>query len=100
MHVACHNAPGVYIEIFVLLAVSYACQYNVLVFISDEQVNPVGDGEGYKIQFVIVAEFVFAAHGIKVLRFFLQNYKTDYWRRYAAWLCVQAYLCQVKAFKV
>jgi len=26
--------------------------------------------------------------------------KAGHWRRYAAWLCVQAYLCQVKAFKI
>ena len=66
---ACHNAPGMYIKVFVLLAISDACKYNILVLVSDEQVYPVCDGEGYKIQLVIVPEFVFAAHGIKVLCF-------------------------------
>ena len=66
---ACHNAPGMYIKVFVLLAISDTCQYNILILISDKQVYPIGDGEGYKIQFVIVSEFIFTAHRLKIQSF-------------------------------
>jgi len=69
MQMTCHYTPGMYFQVFVLLAISYTCQYYILILNSDEQVYPVGNGEGYKIKFVIISEFVFSAHQLKLLSF-------------------------------
>ena len=41
MNMAGHDAPAVYLEALVLLAVLPAIQYNLPVFVADEQVYPV-----------------------------------------------------------
>ncbi|MDQ3842594.1 MAG: hypothetical protein M3342_01060, partial [Bacteroidota bacterium] len=55
------------LQAFVTDAMLKAFEQDVLVFISDKQVNPVNEGKGDKVQFVLISEFVFAAHNIKAM---------------------------------
>ncbi len=73
-----HQTPCMNFKIFLLLAISYTCQYNILILISDKKIYPrlndsvgqaVSNRKGYKIQLIIIPEFVLSAHSIKIISF-------------------------------
>jgi len=61
--VTAHDAIRTQLQSFVLLTAAKAGKENVFVFLADEYVQPVDDGEGDKVEFVLISDFVFAAHG-------------------------------------
>jgi len=53
-----HDAPAVYLEALVLLAVLPAIQYNLPVFVADEQVYPAYNSKTYKIKPILLFKFI------------------------------------------
>ena len=39
----------------------------IFIFITDKQIYPVYDSKGYKIQLILIPEFILAAHGLKLI---------------------------------
>ena len=62
-----HDAIGIELQAFVMDTMLKTFEQDVLVFLSDKQVNPANDGKGDKVQLVLISEFVFAAHSIKAM---------------------------------
>jgi len=63
---ACHCAPSIYFKPFILHAKPPAIEHYFFVFFSYEQVYPVYYSEGYKIQLIVISEFVFTAQGFLI----------------------------------
>lgn len=57
-----HNTPRVKLKPFIFLTVLQAVHKNVFVLSSDEYINPVDGGIGYEVKFLLILEFVIAAH--------------------------------------
>jgi len=62
MDMAAHDAPSINIKSFMLLAVPKAIKHNVFILVAGKQVYPVYNSKAYKVEFVLVVEFVFCAH--------------------------------------
>jgi hypothetical protein len=58
----CHDTIGIYLKPFVFLAILNTFNKDKAVFVADEDVNPVNDGERYKIDLPLIADLVFTAH--------------------------------------
>lgn len=63
MNMIAHNTISTNFQSFVLLTIPYAVKENVSVLLSCENIKPGNNGERYKIQLVLIADLVFAAHG-------------------------------------
>jgi hypothetical protein len=59
---AAHDAIGTDLKPLVFLAIEQAVQENIFVLAPDENIQPMNDRGGDEIQFVVVTDFVLAAH--------------------------------------
>jgi hypothetical protein len=49
MDVTCHNAPTIYFKSLMLLAIFSAINHNLLILVTNKQVNPINHSKTYKI---------------------------------------------------
>jgi hypothetical protein len=69
MDMARHDAPAVYFEAFISLAMPPRVEHDVLVFVTDKKVDPIYDRKADEIKFILISEFIFGAHySLKVHR--------------------------------
>ena len=73
MNMTWHNAPGIYLKPFLLLAMLPAFYHFIFVFVSGKNIYPVYCGKTDEIHFVPVPKFIFTAHALK-----LQQYKARF----------------------
>ncbi len=62
VYMARHYTPAINFEALILLTMPPRIQQDILIFITDKQINPVYNREGYKIQLFLIAELVFGTH--------------------------------------
>ena len=57
-----HDTPCKNLQSLIFLAEANAFQKHISVFISNENINPIYYSECYKIQFLLVFDFVLSTH--------------------------------------
>src|SRR6185503_1200561 len=62
MNMAGHDTVPIYFQTFFQLAMIPTGYHNILVFVANEQVDPVYDSKTYKVKLVLIVEFIFRAH--------------------------------------
>ena len=62
MDMTTHDAIGAHLKAFVFLTIPYAVKKDVFVFASNENIEPVNNGKGHKIEGALIANLVFATH--------------------------------------
>ncbi len=67
MNMTWHDAPGIDCQPFILLAINPAADEFVFIFGTYKQVYPSHNGKTDKIHAFRITEFVFTAHGKKII---------------------------------
>ena len=59
VYMAAHDAPPINFKAFIKLAMFPTGNHDILVFVTDKQVNPIHNSKAYKIKLVLVVKFNF-----------------------------------------